>query len=116
MKSISAWFDRHMKTRIALQLVMTGMPLAFLVITALTFFGMEEMPEELSKFCLFGFIFLNTPIFILSWLLRRYAEIDFKRFPRCETPFVAMEILEGLVFSLSVPFAIFFCAALIGFS
>ena len=26
MKRISAWFDRHMKTRIALQLLLDGLP------------------------------------------------------------------------------------------
>ena len=34
MKRISAWFDRHMKTRIALQLVLDGLP-AFLLILPL---------------------------------------------------------------------------------
>ena len=53
MKSISAWFDHHMKTRIALQLVLDGLPfllsLSFLVIMAGLNDGLK-LPFWLGKF------------------------------------------------------------------
>ena len=45
MKRISAWFDRHMKTRIALQLMLDGLP--FLMALFPLVVGMLELDEVL---------------------------------------------------------------------
>lgn len=76
MKSISAWFDRHMKTRIALQLVLDGLPfllsLSFLVIMAGLNDGLK-LPFWLGKFvivCSFTFLLASIPLVVMSIWMR----------------------------------------------
>lgn len=110
MKCISAWFDRHPKTRIALQLVLDGLP--FLLVILLLYFGfsMKIMdgwsgtyiiePSRICKAILFGLLVLSIPAFIASFLWRDRAFELFEQHRWCRYISNMLRILGALIVSI----------------
>ena len=113
MKSISAWFDHHMKTRIALQLVLDGLPL-FLLAYPLVLGGLE-LDERVSPGwwdylgvgCMYFMMFGGgTLLFVLSIWLRSRARVEFECYPWCKGVSVILRLLSVIPAILSLGFLV----------
>ena len=98
---ISAWFDRHMKTRIALQLALDGLPMLLLVIPFLVL-ALEldgRLPagwwDVLGIGCMYIVFFGGGALlFVLGILFRSLARIEFECYPWCKAASDILRILS----------------------
>ena len=105
MKHISAWFDRHPKTRVALQLVLDAAPFVLLAgfcACLWNLFTYELALEWLMHVGILGFFILTLPLFILGIWLRGRAEDEFACYPWCWWASKVLRILGALAVSFSV--------------
>ena len=113
MKSISAWFDRHMKTRIALQLVLDGLPL-FMLAFPLVLGGLEldeRVPpgwwDYLGVGCMHIMMYGGGAVlFGLGIWLRNRATIEFECYPWCKAVSFILRLLSVIPAVLSFGFMI----------
>ena len=79
MKRISAWFDQHPKTRIALQLVLDGLPLLVAVLCLHSLCTVDMIEDEGSYLMqpnwfyyvtLGGLMLIPIPSFVISFIWR----------------------------------------------
>lgn len=95
-------FGARMKWRIALQLVLDGMPFLFLLIFALTIYGLLDplyhyAPMQwLGIICLYGFTYGSVPVFILAVWLRHRAAVDFACYPMWKRTSTTLRVLSGV--------------------
>ena len=105
MRRISDWFDKHMKTRIALQLVLDAAPfilLAGFCACMWHLFTYELALEWLMHVGILGFFILTLPLFILGIWFRGRAEGEFACYPWCWWMSKVLRILGALAVSFSV--------------
>ena len=105
MKSISAWFDHHMKTRIALQLVLDAAPFLLLIgfcTCVWNVFSYDLAVEWLMHIGIFSFFILTLPLFALGIWLRGCADGEFAFYPWCWWMSKTLRILGALAVSFSV--------------
>ena len=116
MRSISEWFDRHMKTRIALQLVLDGLPFTLLIGFGICVYNVFSYPLELEWLMhvgIFGYLIGTLPLFIMGIKLRDDAEDEFACYPWCEWASRTLRILSVLAVSIAVLGDILIVSALI---
>lgn len=110
MKRISAWFDRHTKTRIALQLAVDGAPvlavlmhlLSFYTVTMLEESGAYHMqPSSFYRVTLMCLMIIPIPIFVASFLWRDRAFALFEQHRWCRWTSTVLRILSALVVAFS---------------
>ena len=114
MKRISAWFDQHPKTRIALQLVLDGLPL-LMALFPLTV-GILELDEVLpypgwwdtiAIGCMYAIMYGGgAALFALGIWLRRRALIAFECYPWCKVASMMLRVLSFIPAILSLGFLI----------
>ena len=110
MSKPSDFFDRHMKTRNALQLVLDGLPLFCLIGM---YFGIDAFwdTEENLLSTLVGFLVipsgigfvLSIPIMILAARFRQLANPDFECYPICKVPSAILRWLSLIPAVFSIP-------------
>ena len=105
MSRFSEWFNRHTKTRIALQLALDAAPFLLLVVFGVCMWNLFSYPLELEwlmNMGIFGFFILTLPLFILGIRLRGRAEGEFVCYPWCAKVSKVLRILGALAVSFSV--------------
>lgn len=110
MKGIAHFFDRHIKTRIALQLVLDGLPLLLMIL--LLYFGFSVKitdswsgtfiiePSRIFDVTLFCLLVFTIPAFITSFLWRDRAFELFERHRWCRYISNTLRILGALIVSI----------------
>ncbi|MBR6667614.1 MAG: hypothetical protein IKL25_04545 [Clostridia bacterium] len=120
MKRISAWFHRHPKTRIALQLVLDGLPVLLMAMHFLSFYTVrmfEEsgayhmQPSSFYYVTLACLIIVPIPAFVASFFWRDKAFELFKRCRWCRWGANLLRIASALVVSIVFIVDIFFVVA-----
>ena len=107
MKHIFAWFDRHPKTRIALQLVLDGLPFLWLVIPFATcIFPSSRWTSDVMNTCLWLLAWGGVPIFLLGIWLHKRAEKAFVGYPKCETFSDMLRVLSAIATLVSFGFLV----------
>ena len=114
MKRISAWFDRHMKTRIALQLVLDGMPLLLalfpFVIGLLELDGVLLYPgwwDTIAVGCMYVIMYGGGAVlFGMGIWLRSKATVEFECYPWCKGVSVILRLLSVIPAVLSFGFLV----------
>ena len=114
MKCISAWFDRHPKTRIALQLVLDGLP--FLLAMFPFAVGMLELDavlpypgwwDTIAIGCMYAVMYGGGAVlFGLGIYFRCKAKVGFECYPWCKVVSVILRLLGLLPAILSLGFLI----------
>ena len=113
----SQFFGRHVKTRIALQLVLDGLPF-FSLCGVISCFGwmwsadnrvMTVISAVLLCVSAIGFVFA-VPLLLIAARMRDKADDEFDSYPICKIPSMVFRCLSFIAAAFSVP-AIF---ALIG--
>ena len=87
MKRISAWFDRHPKIRIALQLLLDAAPFLLLVgfgVCVLNIFSYSLELGWLMDVGIFGYFIMTLPLFILGIKWKKSADGEFACYPWCD--------------------------------
>ncbi|MBE5810273.1 MAG: hypothetical protein E7318_04975 [Clostridiales bacterium] len=105
MRRISEWFDRHMKARIALQLVLDGLPFIQMIGFGICVYILFTYPLELEWLMhvgILGFFILSLPLFILGIWCRGRAEGEFACYPWCWWASKVLRILGALAVSFAV--------------
>ena len=105
MKRMSDWFDRHPKTRIALQLMLDAAPFLLLIgfcICVLNIFTYDIALEWLMDVGIFGFFLLTLPLFIIGIWLRGHVDGEFACYPWCWWASKILRILGALAVSFSL--------------
>ena len=110
MKRISAWFDRHPRTRIALQLVLDGLPFLLVILLLYYGFGMKIAdgwsgtyiiePSRICKAILFCLFVFSIPAFIASFLWRDRAFELFEQHRWCRYISNILRMLGALIVSI----------------
>lgn len=94
MKSISAWFDRHMKTRIALQLVLDGLPVLVMLLHLSSGYSVKMLtsgwdghyrivPSTYYYVTLVSLLIIPIPAFVASFLWRDKVVDLFEQYRWC---------------------------------
>lgn len=98
MKRVSQFFDRHMKTRIALQLVLDGLPFFMLAFSFIAgFLPKWSWTSDAMNVCMSILMYGGgTVIFLLGIWLRKRAEKAFTGYPRCETISDMLRVLSAI--------------------
>ena len=98
MKRISAWFDRHPKTRIALQLAVDALPFLLLALSfVVSAFPSSRWTSAVINSSLSTLMYGGgVAIFLLGVWLRKRAERAFTGYPRCETLSDMLRVLSGI--------------------
>ena len=114
MKYVSAWFDRHVKTRLALQLVLDGLP--FLMALFPLAVGMLELDEALpypgwwdtiAMGCMYTMMFGGGAVlFGVDIWLRSKAKVEFECYPWCKGLSFILMILSFIPAVVSFGFLI----------
>ncbi len=114
MHRISEWFDRHPKTRIALQLVLDGLP--FLMAMFSFNIGLLELDMVLSYpgwwdtiaiGCMYVIMYGGGAVlFVLGIWLRSRAAVEFECYPWCKAASIMLRVLSFLPAILSFGFLI----------
>jgi len=110
MKRISAWFDRHPKTRIALQLVLDGLP--FLLLAFPFTVGIIEVNCHISNLpylldviatcCMESVMYGGSAVlYALGIWLRSRAKDKFERYPWCKAVSGMLRVLSFIPAVLS---------------
>lgn len=114
MSKVSGFFARHIKTRIAFQLVLDGLPFLWLAIPFATcIFPSSRWTSDVMNTCLWLLAWGGVPIFLLGIWLRKRAEKVFVGYPKCETfsdmlrALSAIATLVSFGFLVSVAFGFF---------
>ena len=121
MKCISAWFGRHMKTRIALQLLLDGLPMILVILHLLSGFTVMIIDEwsgtyiiepslfyDVTLICL---LVISIPAFIASFWWRDKAFELFEKYRLCRYSSNVLRILGAFVVSIVLIVDIFLIAA-----
>ena len=98
------FFDRHVKTRIALQLVLDGLPAFMLALAfAISILQVNELLptmwawSHLTNFCLSVLMYGGGAVlFLLGIWLRRRAEKAFGGYPKCQTISDMLRVLSAI--------------------
>ena len=107
MKNISAWFDRHPKTRIALQLGLDAAPFLLLGIPFATcLFPSSRWTSDVMNTCMWLLAWGGVPIFLLGIWLRKRAEKMFVGYPKCETFSDMLRVLSAIATLASLGFLV----------
>ena len=107
MRCISDWFDRHMKKRIALQLLLDAAPFLLLAIPFATcLFPSSRWTSDVMNTCMWILAWGGVPIFLLSILLRKRAEKAFVGCPKCETFSDMLRVLSAVATLVSFGFLV----------
>lgn len=117
MKRISAWFDRHTKLRIALQLVLDGLPFIQMIGFGVCVYNLFTYPLELEWLMdvgIFGFLIAALPLLIIGIKLKSDAEGEFACYPWCDWVSRILRIFSALGVSVSVMLDLFLIIALVG--
>ena len=110
MRRISDWFDRHMKTRISLQLALDGLPFLCTFVTILIIYGVLDdvdhypVVKAIGMVCVGGFLYACLPLFILACWLRYRANVYFEKHPVCKLPSLVLRVLSFFAVTLSLGF------------
>lgn len=98
MKRISAWFDRHPKTRIALQLMVDAAPFLLLALSFIvSVFSPSRWASAVMNNCMSILMYGGgAAIFLLGIWLRKRAERAFNGYPRCETLSDMLRVLSAI--------------------
>lgn len=114
MKCISAWFDRHPKTRIALQLALDGLP--FFMLMYMLVVGVLELEmvlitpgwwDTIAIGCMYAMMFGGgAMMFGLGIWLRSKATVEFERYPWCKAVSGILRIVSIIPAVLSLGFLI----------
>ena len=110
MRSISEWFDRHSKTRIALQLVLDGLPVLVTMVVILRVYGVLDevyhypIMKAIGIVCACGFFFACLPLFMLACWLHHHVNIDFDIYPLWRVPSLILRILSFMAVICSLGF------------
>lgn len=105
MGRISQFFGRHVKTRIALQLVLDAAPFVLLAgfcASVWHLFTYELALEWLMYVGILGFFILTLPLFVLGIWFRGRAEGEFACYPWCCWASKVLRVLGALAVSFSV--------------
>ena len=116
MKRNLQFFDYHPMTRIALQLVLDGLPFTLLIGFGVCVYNVFSYPLELEWLMHvgnFGFLIGTLPLFIMGIKLRDDAEDEFACYPWCEWASRTLRILSVLAVSIAVLGDILIVSALI---
>ena len=103
MRTIYRFFHRHIKTRIALQLLLDAMPLLLMCGFGAFAYNLFSYPLELEWLMhigFWGFLIGTIPVFIGGIILRRRADAEFVCYPWCE--WVSRILRIGGVLSVSM--------------
>lgn len=108
MKHISAWFERHPKTRIALQLVLDGLPFFMLAFSFIAgFLPKWSWTSDAMNVCMSILMYGGgTVIFLLGIWLRKRAEKAFVGYPKCETFSDMLRVLSAIAALISLGFLV----------
>ena len=110
MKRISAWFDRHPKTRIAFQLVLDGLPFLCTFVVILILYGvLDEVyhypaVKAIGIMCAGGFLYACLPLFILACWSRHRANVDFEIYPVFKLLSLILRVLSFFAVTWSLGF------------
>ena len=114
MKRISAWFDRHPKTRIALQLALDGLP--FFMLMYMLVVGVLELEmvnlspgwwDTLAIGCMYVMMFGGGAVlFGLGIWLRSKTTVEFECYPWCKALSAIFRILSIIPAVISFGFLI----------
>ena len=110
MKMIREFFARHVRTRIALQLLLDVMPFVLLCGFGACMYHIFDYPLELEWLVgifFWGFMIGTIPIFIAGFVLRRRADAEFACYPWCEWVSRILRIGGGLSVSLNLVMLMF---------
>lgn len=114
MRRISEWFDKHMKVRIALQLVLDGLPV---ILTLFPFIvGILELDEILSYSswldtiaigCMYATMYGGGAVlFVMGIWLRSKATVEFECYPKCKAVSVIFRLMSIIPAMLSFGFLV----------
>lgn len=117
MRRVSAWFDRHPKTRIALQLVLDGLP--FLLLAFPFMIGIIEvnspsvkLPYWLDATAIFSMQCImygcGAVIYVIGVWLSSRAKREYERYPGCKNLSVILRLLSFVPAVLSLGLSIGF--------
>jgi len=122
MSKSSDFFDRHMKTRIALQLVLDGLPLMVMALHLLSGYSVKMLtsgwdghyrmiPGPFYYATLVCLMIVPIPAFVASFLWRDKAFDLFNQYRWCRWLSTALRIAGALMVSLSMLIDILLFAA-----
>ena len=105
MKHISAWFDRHPKMRITLQLLLDALPMLLMLVMAAAAAKESLKPpmSDVSPILMGVYVLGAVPLFILAIILRGSADALFKRYTWCRR----LSLILRFTGAFAVSFAIF---------
>ena len=114
MGRISKWFTQHPKTRIALQLVLDGLPFLMVVIWSVMAIAEIEdlftvpqwLGDLLMTYMVFGMYGGNAVLFVLGIWLRSRAVVAFECYPWCKIVSFVLRILSFIPAVISFGFLI----------
>ena len=114
MRRISEWFDGHMKTRIALQLVLDGLPFGMFVYMIVI--GILELEmvllspgwwDTIAMGCMYLMMYGGGAVlFVLGIWLRSKAVVEFECYPWCKIISFVLRILSFIPALISFGFLI----------
>ena len=98
MKRISAWFDRHPKTRIALQLALDGLPFLMLAVPfAVSVLPSSKWRSHVTNFNMTIWMYGGGAVlFLLGIWLRRRGEKAFGGYPKCQTISDVLRVMSAI--------------------
>ena len=108
MKRITAWFDRHTKTRIALQLALDGAPFFMLAFSFIKgFLPKWSWTDDVMNICMTILMYGGgVAIFLLGIWWRKRAEKVFNDYPKCETLSNMLRVLSAIPAFISLGFLV----------
>ena len=104
------FFDRHMKTRIALQLVLDGLPFLCVLVVILTMYGVLDevyhypVVKAIGIISAYGFLYACLPLFVLACWLRHRAKMDFEIYSSWKIPSLIFRVLSFFAVAWSLGF------------
>ena len=116
MHNISTWFDRHPKTRIALQLMVDAAPFLLLVGFGACVWNVFSYPLELERLMdigIFGYFLGTLPLFIFGIKWKKSADGEFVCYPWCDKVSSVCRTLSGIAVAWEVFMVVFLLLALI---
>ena len=122
MKRICAWLDRHPKTRIALQLMLDGLPVLIMVLHLSSGYSVRMLtsgwdghyrivPSTFYYVTLVCLMILPIPAFVASFLWRDKVVDLFEQYRWCRYVSSMLRVVSALIVSIVFIMDIFLIAA-----
>ena len=122
MRLLTDFFDRHMKTRIALQLVLDGLPVLVMVLHLLSGYSVRMLtsgcdghyrivPSTFYYVTLVNLLIIPIPAFVASFLWRDKVVDLFEQYRWCGYVSSMLRVVSALIVSIVFIVDIFLIAA-----